>query len=80
MYSYKSININIFFLYLKFYQNFKSYHVSKLNKTYSMSHFSMPYFAVWILWPEISVTNVCRLRYFADFDFKSVLLGQNNFK
>ena len=33
-----------------------------------------------ILTLKISVTNFCRLLYFADFDIKFVLLGQNSFE
>ena len=33
-----------------------------------------------ILTLKISVTNFCRFRYFADFDFKIVLLDQNSFE
>ena len=33
MYLYKSVDIIIFLLHLKFYQNFKIYHARKLNKT-----------------------------------------------
>ena len=33
MYLYKSVDIIIFLLRLKFYQNFKNYHAGKLNKT-----------------------------------------------
>ena len=40
IYLYKGVNV-ILLLYLKFSQNFKIYHVSKLEKTYSMSYFSM---------------------------------------
>ena len=32
-----------------------------------------------ILTLKISVSNFCIFRYFADFDFKIVVLGQNNF-
>ena len=32
-----------------------------------------------ILTWKISVTNFCRLQYFADFDIKIVLLDQNSF-
>ena len=31
-----------------------------------------------ILTLKISVTNFCRLEYFADFDIKIILLGQKN--
>ena len=33
-----------------------------------------------ILTWQISVTNFCRFRHFADFDFKIVLLGQSSFQ
>ena len=33
IYLYKSVDIIIFLLHLKFYQNFKNYHAGKLNKT-----------------------------------------------
>ena len=34
IYLYKSVNVRVFLLGLKYYQNFRSYYALKLNKTY----------------------------------------------